>query len=132
MNLRRVIVIVATTAAALIFRLAAGHTPAVGSGSQVQHVGAAAVVVTALVAGLAAWGLLAWLERRSPRGRVIWRAIAAPVLVLSLAGTLGGVTTTDKLMLVALHLIVGLPLIALLPGAARRPATRPETVGAAH
>jgi hypothetical protein len=44
--------------------------------------------------------------------------------LLSLTGPLGGVTAADKLSLAVLHLMVGLPLILVLPAAlpARRPA----------
>ena len=78
-------------------------------------VGLGAVLVTALLAGLAGWALLAVLERfdrfvRRP-GRA-WTAIAVTVLVLSLAGPLGsGVGASTKIALVGLHLTVGMVLV---------------------
>ena len=56
-----------------------------GSASD-QHVGPATVTIVSILAGLAAWGLLAVLERFTHRARVIWIAIAPVAMVLSLAG----------------------------------------------
>ncbi|XVU27557.1 DUF6069 family protein [Actinoplanes sp. CA-054009] len=90
---------------------------AVHQGGQVQPIGAAAVVATALVAGLAAWGLLAVLERRARRPVRAFRIIALVVLLISLAGPLGGgAGLNSKLVLLGMHLTVGIALIAGLPG----------------
>jgi hypothetical protein len=78
------------------------------------------VVVTALVAGLAAWGLLALLERTVSRPARTYRIIALTVLAISLAGPLGsGVDTSSRLVLLGMHLTVGAALIIGLP--CRRP-----------
>jgi hypothetical protein len=75
-------------------------------------VGLGAVLVTALLAGLAGWALLALLERFVRRPARVWTVIALTVLVLSLAGPLGsGVGATTKIALVGLHLTVGLVLV---------------------
>jgi Family of unknown function (DUF6069) len=46
-----------------------------------------------ILAGLAAWGLLAVLERFTPRARAVWIAIALVALALSLAGPLSAAVT---------------------------------------
>jgi len=95
----------------------AGIDLAVRQGDTVQHVGPVAAGVTALVAGLAAWGLLALLERTVRRPARTYRIIASILLLLSLLGPLGsGVGTSCKLVLLAMHLTVGAILIVGLPG----------------
>lgn len=95
----------------------AGIDLTVRQGSTVQHVGPVAVVVTALLAGLAAWGLLALLERNSRHPARIYRIITTVILVLSLAGPLGnGIGLSTKLVLLGMHLTVGAALIIGLPG----------------
>jgi hypothetical protein len=73
-------------------------------------------VVTASIAGLAAWGLLAVLERTVRRPERTYRTIASIVLLLSLAGPLGGAGAGDRMALLGLHLTVGVALIVGLPG----------------
>src|SRR5262245_13712765 len=68
-----------------------GTQLAVRSGGSVREIGPAAVVVAALLAGLAAWGLLALFERSTGRPYRAWRLVAVAVFVVSLAGPLGGV-----------------------------------------
>jgi len=98
----------------------AGIHLVVRQGDATRHIGPAAVVVTALVAGLAAWGLLALLERTVARPARTFRIIALVVLVLSLAGPLGsGADTSTRLALLGMHLTVGAALIIGLP--CRRP-----------
>lgn len=104
-----------------VARLAIGADPAVRTGGAVQSVGPVAVVLTALVVGLAGWGLAALLDRITRRGRLIWTVIASVVLVVSLLGPLGGVDNASRLTLALLHLAVGGVLIA---GLARQPAAR--------
>jgi hypothetical protein len=90
---------------------------AVRQGDATQHIGSAAVMVTALIAGLVAWGLLALLERTVRRPARTFRITALIVLVLSLAGPLGsGVGTSSRLVLLGMHLTVGTALIIGLPG----------------
>jgi hypothetical protein len=85
-------------------------------GGPVQAVGPVAVAAGPLCAGLSGWALLAVLERRAARPRRSWTAVAVVVLVLSL-GTplLGGVGAAATVTLVAMHLVAGGVLIALLP-----------------
>jgi Family of unknown function (DUF6069) len=119
--LRRGGVVAATVVLALVAWWLAG--PVAGSDFTVrtdpngpaQHVGPAAVAVVALIIGLLAWALLAVLERTTRRARPAWTTIALVALVISLLGPLGGVQTSDKLSLLALHLVVGATLILGLP-----------------
>jgi hypothetical protein len=85
-------------------------------GGPVQQVGPLAVAAGPLLSGLAGWALLAVLERRTARPRRNWTATALVVLVLSLATPLlGGAGPAATVALVAMHLVVGAVLIALLP-----------------
>ena len=95
----------------------AGIDLAVRQGDGARHIGPAAVVVAALIAGLAAWGLLALLERTIRRPVPTYRVIASIVLILSLAAPLGsGVDTSSRLVLLGMHLTVATALIVGLPG----------------
>ncbi len=86
-----------------------------GSGRSLD-IGPGQVVLSAALASLAGWGLLAFLEWRTPRARAIWPVIAAVALLMSLSGPLSGsgVTSTNRTVLVAMHLAVGAVLIPLL------------------
>ena len=98
---------------------------AVRSGGQTQHVGAVAVGVIAALVGLAGWGLLSLLERRTRNGFRIWLVIALTVFAVSLLGPLGGSTTAARAGLAGLHASVAAVLIvgmALSRRLARRPA----------
>ncbi|BBH69817.1 hypothetical protein ACTI_65020 [Actinoplanes sp. OR16] len=89
----------------------------VRQGGAVQEIGPVAVVVTALLAGFAAWGLLAVLERLSARPVPTYRIIASILLVISLAGPLGSaIGLSSTLVLVGMHVTVGAALIIGLPG----------------
>lgn len=75
-------------------------------------VGPGAVLVSALLCGLAGWGLLAVLERFSSNARRIWTVTASVVLVLSMTGPFQATSTGATAALVSLHLLVGGILIA--------------------
>lgn len=112
----RGITVAAATAGALLLWAVNGPDLAVRRGGAVQHIGPVAVAATALLAGLAAWALLAVLERTAGRPARTYRIIASIVLVLSLAGPLGGADASSRLVLLAMHLTVGAALIIGLPG----------------
>ncbi|BCY10161.1 DUF6069 family protein [Actinoplanes sp. L3-i22] len=117
----RAITIAAGTAGALLLWAIndpwAGLDLTVRQGGSVQHIGPLAVALTALFAGLAAWGLLAVLERTTRHPARIYRIITSLILLLSLAGPLGsGIGTSTKLVLLGMHLTVGAALIIGLPG----------------
>jgi hypothetical protein len=85
-------------------------------GMHPQTVAAGQVIGIALVAGLVGWFLLAGLDRRAPRPRAAWIAIALVVLAVSLALPLTAATTTSAAVgLIVLHLVVG---AAVIPGMA--------------
>ncbi|MEU4159125.1 DUF6069 family protein [Actinoplanes sp. NPDC026670] len=88
----------------------------VRQGDTIQQVGPLAVVVTALLAGAAAWALLAVLERTVRHPARIYRIIASIALLISLAGPLSGTDLGTRLALLGLHLTVGGALIIGLPG----------------
>ncbi|BEL03862.1 hypothetical protein Q0Z83_020530 [Actinoplanes sichuanensis] len=88
----------------------------VRQGESIQQIGPVAVVTAALVAGAAAWALLAVLERTVRRPARIYRIIASVVLLVSLAGPLSGTDLGTRLALLGMHLTVGAALILGLPG----------------
>lgn len=107
----RLVVVAVAAAAALadwaILAPLAGLTLTARQGG-IQHIGAAAVLAATIVVAFAGWGLLAILERRSPRARDTWTVIATIVCVLSLGSPLtNGIGLGAKLGLASLHLIVG-------------------------
>ncbi|WP_345625081.1 DUF6069 family protein [Rugosimonospora acidiphila] len=117
----RALTVIAAAAGALLLWAVndpwGGNDLAVRQGDGARHLGPAAVVVAALIAGLAAWGLLALLERTIRRPVLPYRIIAAIVLILSLVAPLGsGVGTSSRLALLGMHLTVGAALIIGLPG----------------
>ncbi|MEV4620545.1 DUF6069 family protein [Asanoa sp. NPDC049573] len=117
------VVAAAAVAAEVVFlavHQAGGVDLAVRSGSTVTHVGAGPVAVVSLLVSLAAWGLLALLQRVSTRGRRIWTVVATVVFVISLLGPLGGETAGATLGLAALHLTVAAVVIAGLRWASAR------------
>ncbi len=88
---------------------------AVAPGGRQQPVGLGAVLVTALVAGLLGWALLAALETRTRRAAAVWTGVAVAVAVLSLGGPLSaGVGAGATAVLVALHAAVAGVLIPAL------------------
>jgi len=77
-------------------------------------------IAAALPAGLAAWGVLALLERLTPRARRIWTIVAVAVLVVSLPPlALLEANLGTKIVLAIMHVAVGLTLIVLLRRGAR-------------
>ena len=114
----RAVTLLAAVVAAVVAWIVAG--PVAGAEFTVQQgdqdpmdIGIALVVLTALVAGLAAWGSLALLEHRTARAATIWTAIAAVALGVSLLAPLTAEATAGThVSLVLLHLIVGGVLIA--------------------
>ena len=94
---------------------AGGVDLAARTGDSARAVGPVTVAVTAVLAGLAGWGLLAVLERVLRRPNLVWRTVAVVVFVVSLTGPLAGVGTGAKLALAGMHLAVAAVLVAGLP-----------------
>jgi hypothetical protein len=93
----------------------------VGTGGAAQAVGPGSVVAAAAVAGVLGWALLALLVRTVARAEAVWRALAVAVLLLSLGGPVAmGVGTASVVVLLALHVVVALVLVPLLPRAVQR------------
>ena len=101
------------------------RAPAFDARTGNQDIGLSAVILTSLVASLAAWGVLAVSERYVVRSRRIWTVLAVAGFVLSLGGPMSGtgIETSGRVLLVALHVIVAGVLIPLLY---RTSATPPE------
>jgi Family of unknown function (DUF6069) len=108
-SLRRGAAVLAASGSA--FAIWAVAAPGLGldlAGPSNTVVGPASVLTASLVAGLLAWGLVALLERFTPRARFAWRALAGIALVLSLAGPLlGGFGAAATVALVLMHVVVG-------------------------
>jgi hypothetical protein len=98
--------IVGTVVVWLIGRQLVGGSLQVESAGNRQTVTVVSVIVASIVVGLVGWGLLVLLERLTAKARTIWVSIAVAVLLISLLGPLGGVTTGTKITLVLLHLAV--------------------------
>jgi hypothetical protein len=87
----------------------------VETGSGPTTVKPAAVVVMTVVAGLAAWGLLALVERFTRRAAAVWSWVACAVLLISLLGPIGSaVGAGATAALVAMHLVTGAVLIPIM------------------
>jgi hypothetical protein len=120
----RAIVTASAAAAALVL----WGVAAVGSDTDLQAlrqgdlhvVGPGAVLITATLAAVAGWALLAVLERVTPRARTVWTGVAIVALLASLGGPLsGGVGTGSKVVLTLMHLVVGAVVIVGLRRTAR-------------
>lgn len=130
---KRLGAVIAAVAAAvagwLLIEVVAGvdlRAPAFDARTGSQDIGLSAVLLTSLVASLAAWGLLAVSERYLPRSRRIWTVLAAAGLVLSLGGPMSGtdIETSRRVLLLALHVIVAAVLIPILYRTATTPPER--------
>jgi len=108
------LVAVAVAAAVLLVGTALGVDPEVRTATGTQTVGVVAVIVAALVAGYAAWGVRALLgrlsSRRPRRAEGAWLVTCGVVLLVSLLGPLGAVTPVAVVLLVVEHLAVGTTL----------------------
>ena len=79
------------------------------------------VFVTALPAGLAAWWVSTFIQRRASSPRRVWTAASTAVLILSLPPLLFlEVPASTKITLALMHVACALPLILLLGGTADR------------
>ncbi|MFC8733080.1 DUF6069 family protein [Luteimicrobium sp. NPDC057192] len=77
-----------------------------GSGGDAPTVGPVNVLFIAVVAGMAAWAVAAWLRRRGGSRRA-WFGVATAVLAASLAGPVSASTLASGVVLVAMHVVVG-------------------------
>jgi hypothetical protein len=110
-------VVAAATAVALaIWALARllGAELTVGKGADASQVGAAEVLATALLAGLAAWGVHALLVRRGAARW--WPFVGSTALAISVAGPSWLADGVAAVVLIAMHVAVGAVLIAGFAG----------------
>lgn len=84
-------------------------------GQPPHSVGPAMVALSSLTAGLAAWGLLAALERVTARATHVWTVIALIVLAASMLGPPAADSTAALVSLATMHLVVAAVLIPALP-----------------
>lgn len=123
---RAAAVAAAVAAAALVWLIAVplldlAVTVPEGPGSTTRApLGLALVLVTAAVASLAGWALLALLERLTRRAGAIWTGVALVVLVATMPYA-PGFTATERVVLGAMHLAVAAVLVPGLRRGARRP-----------
>ena len=123
---RVVAMLVTVIADAVVFLIATlgfgQHLQAPGfGGSAPQELSTWLVAATAGIAGLAATGVLALIERNSRRPAQVWLVVATTVLILSLGAPISGegIGTANKLWLASMHLTAGAVLIPLLYRSAR-------------
>jgi hypothetical protein len=123
---RVVAVLVTVIADAVVFLIATLgfgqqlQAPGFG-GSAPQELSIWLVAATAGIAGLAATGVLALIERNSRRPAQVWLVASTVVLILSLGAPLSGegIATANKLWLASMHLTAGAVLIPFLYRSAR-------------
>jgi predicted permease len=95
----------------LNFRFGTGH---------IQTIAVGQVIGVTVAAALLGWLLLAILERRTPRARSLWTAIAVAALAASLALPLAAATTTSAVAaLIVMHMTVGATVIPAMARTAR-------------
>jgi Family of unknown function (DUF6069) len=95
----------------LTFRFGTGH---------IQTIALGQVIGVTVAAALLGWLLLALLQRRTPRARLLWTIIALAALAVSLALPLAAATTTSAAAgLIAMHLAVGAAVIPAMAHTAR-------------
>jgi hypothetical protein len=93
----------------------AGADLVVDTGAGPTTVTPTAVVLATVVAGLAAWALLALVERVTRRAAATWSWVAGAVLLISLPGPIGSaVGAGATVALVAMHLATGAVLIPIM------------------
>ncbi|HEX6678507.1 MAG TPA: DUF6069 family protein [Actinomycetes bacterium] len=82
----------------------------VGKDQDASPVGAGAVLVTVVLAGLAAWGVQALLARRGAARR--WPFVGSTALAVSITGPTYLADGVAAVVLIGMHLAVGFVLIA--------------------
>lgn len=112
-QVRRVTLLLAVSTAIAIWAIAAHalgiqlRSPEMGD-TPPADITAAKVVIASLVAALAAWAVLAVLERFTARAHGTWITVAVAALLVSLGAPLtgNGIGATNRAVLTLLHLAV--------------------------
>jgi hypothetical protein len=82
-------------------------------GQDRQEVGIGVVVLATVVAGLAAWALLAGLRRFTRHGLETWTVVGVAVTALSLAAPLlSGGSVPDRAVLALMHVVAAVTVVA--------------------
>jgi hypothetical protein len=99
------------------------RSPVLPSTGEQVDIGFVEVAVTSLAASLAAWALLALLERFIPRPRSTWTILLIGALLVSLLGPLTGtgVEFGVRVALVFLHLLVAAALLVCMRPTIKEP-----------
>ncbi len=122
-RLRRLATVVTAVVTALALWAIAVHaagvdlqSPGFGQYQRPAALNPATVAVVSGLAGFAAWGLLALLERTTRRPRRVWTAVALLSLVVSLGAPLSGhgASGASRGILACLHVLVAVTIIVLL------------------
>lgn len=97
--------------------------PAASVGARAEEIDAVHVVLSAAVGSFAGWALLAVAERLTARPRRVWTVIAVVAFVVTLGGPLSGsgITSSNRLALVLMHVVVAAVVIPALARTARAP-----------
>lgn len=120
------VILIAGAAAALVWAVAVAITQnsldvrmmPTGPTTEVSFI---MVAIAAILAGLAAWFVLALAQRTVRHGIRAWRVTGSALLALSLFGPILAATNTGTLVvLLIMHSVVGLTILIYLP--------RPSTV----
>jgi hypothetical protein len=103
------------------------HTPAFGSAHRSAALTPGAAAAVTATASAAACGVLYLIERTARNARRAWLLTSLAALAVSLSAPLSGhgVTGTDRLALICMHLAAGavlIPVLALTIRRSRRPA----------
>jgi hypothetical protein len=121
---RRGITVVGTVAAAMVAWViavpVAGTALGVATASGAGQVSGLDVAVAATAAAVAAWLLMAALERWTSHAQLVWTVSACAALALSLLGPLRAQTDQAAAALMAFHMLVALILIWGFGGPARQ------------
>ena len=79
------------------------------------------IMIVTLVIGLTGWATLALLERITSRARVIWASLATAIVLLSLVPIwIERATTDTRILLAAIHVVVGVALVPMVRNHDRR------------
>ncbi len=90
--------------------------PSFDSASPATNIGIGSVLSSTVFATLLGWALLVILERATTRSKATWTVAALGFTLISLAGPLSGtgVTTSQRLALVLLHVVVAAVYVPLM------------------
>ncbi|MEU8230484.1 DUF6069 family protein [Actinoplanes sp. NPDC048967] len=96
----------------------------VRDGQRPQEIGLIAVVLVAVIAAVAAWTVMAALERLTSKASPVWTIAAAVVLLVSLLPLAGsGIHAGTRVALGLMHIAVAAVVVPFLLGTSRKRST---------